>query len=115
MGLVPQVRFLGRLSFPLCTDSARVETVQMTVGVPQLQFSWIVQFLDKIVYMPAVVFFFFDKVIDVPVVLCNGIPQAQFIDGYDVHVIMQRRYVTAPRTISWLRLRGQRSAPHLAN
>ena len=32
---------------------------------------------------------FFDKVVDVPVVLCNGIPQVQFIDSYDVPVIMQ--------------------------
>ena len=47
--------------------------------------------------MPAVVHFF-DKVVDVPVVLCNGVPQVQFIDGYDVPVIM----------------RGQRSAPNLA-
>ena len=42
---------------------------------------------------------FFDKVVDVPVVLCNGVPQVQFIDGYGVPVIM----------------RGQRSAPHLAD
>ena len=96
--LVPQVQFLGRLSCPLCNDSSRLNTVQITVGVPQLQFSWVVQFLDKIVYMPAVVHFF-DKVVDVPVVLCNGVPQVQFIDGYDVPVIM----------------RGQRSAPHLAD
>ena len=32
---------------------------------------------------------FFDKVVDV-LVLCNGILQVQFIDGYDVPVIMQR-------------------------
>ena len=24
---------------------------------------------------------FFDKVVDVPVVLCNGVPQVHFIDG----------------------------------
>ena len=57
-------------------------------GVPQLQ----------VVYMSAVVHFF-DKVVDVPVVLCDGVPQVQFIEGYDVPVIM----------------RGQRSAPHLAD
>ena len=50
--LVPQVQFLGRLSFPLCNDSARVETVQITVGVPQLQFSWVVHFLRKIFTCP---------------------------------------------------------------
>ena len=53
--LVPQVQFLGRLSFPLCNDSARVETMQITVGVPQLQFSWVVRFLQKIFDTPAVV------------------------------------------------------------
>ena len=36
---------------------------------------------------------FFDKVVDVPVVLCEGVPQVLFIDGYDVPVIMQRRHV----------------------
>ena len=41
---------------------------------------------------------FFDQVVDVPVVLCNGIPQVQFIGGFDVPMIM----------------RGQRSALHLA-
>ena len=49
--LVPQVQFLGRLSCPLCNDSARVETVQITEGVPRWQFSWVVQFLEKNVYM----------------------------------------------------------------
>ena len=52
----------------------------------------------SVVYMPAVVQFFV-KVVDVPCVLCDGVPQVQFIDGYDVPVIM----------------RGQRSAPHLAD
>ena len=46
---------------------------------------WIIQFLDKVIYMPAVVFS------SVPVVLCNGIPQVQFVDGYDVPVIMRNR------------------------
>ena len=36
-------------------DSARVETVQITVVVAQLQFSLVVHFLPKIFYMPAVV------------------------------------------------------------
>ena len=56
-----------------------------------------VPFLDKVVYMPAVVRFF-DKVVDASVVLWNGVPQVQFIDGYHVPVIMD----------------GQRSAPYLA-
>ena len=68
------MQFLGKLSCLLCIDSARVETVQITVGVPQLQISWVLQFSDKVVYMPAVVYFF-DKVVEVPVVLCNGVPQ----------------------------------------
>ena len=55
-------------------------------GVPQFQFS------DKVVDMTVVVQFF-DKVVDDPVVLCDGVPQVQFIDGFDVPVIMQRRYV----------------------
>ena len=38
------------------------------------------------------------QVVDVPVVLCNGVPQVQFIDGNDVPMIMH----------------VQRSAPHLA-
>ena len=32
-------------------------TVQITVCVPQLQFSWVLQFSNKVVYMPAVVQF----------------------------------------------------------
>ena len=42
---------------------------------------------------------FFDKVVDVPVVLCNGVPQVHSIDGCDAHMVM----------------RVQRSAPHLAD
>ena len=55
------------------------------------------QFLDKL-DTPAMRVFF-DQVVDVPVVLCNGIPQVQFIDGCYVSMIM----------------RGQRSALHLAD
>ena len=58
---------------------------------------------------------FFDKVVDVPDVLCNGIPQVQFIDGCDVPVIMLGRYVAASRTISRLRMHVLRSALHLAD
>ena len=46
---------------------ARVKTVQITVGVPQ--FSWVVQFLDEFVVVQ-----FFDKLVDVPVVLCDEVP-----------------------------------------
>ena len=42
---------------------------------------------------------FFDKVVDVPFVLSDEVPQMQFIEGSDVPVV----------------LRGQRSAPHLAD
>ena len=80
-------------------------TVQTTVEVPQLlgvpvEFPQ-VQFLDKFdtPVMHARCRVFFDKVVVVPVVLCNRVPQVQFIDGYGVSVFM----------------RGQRSAPHLAN
>ena len=45
-------------------------------GVPQLQFSWVVKFLDEFVYMAAVVQFF-DKVFDVPVVLCDEVPHVR--------------------------------------
>ena len=55
-----------------------------------------VQFLDK--FDTPVMRVSFDKVVNVPVVLCNGVPQVQFIDGYDVSMIMHL----------------QRSAPHLA-
>ena len=57
---------------------------RVPVEIPQ------VQFLDK--FDTPVMRVFFDRVVDVPVVLCK------FIDGYGVPVIM----------------RGQRSAPHLA-
>ena len=83
---------------PLDVDLRPGRDSAITVGVPQLQFSWVVQFWERFVYMSAVVHFF-DKVVDVPVVLCNGVPQVQFIEGYDVTVIMH----------------GQRSAPHLAD
>ena len=66
----------------------RIETVQKTVEVPQLPSRWVVQFLDKVVDMPVVVQRV-DKVIDVPVV-----QMPQFIDGMDVPVIMQRRWVS---------------------
>ena len=56
-----------------------------------------VQFLDK--FDTPVTRVFFDKVVDVPVVLCNGFLQVQFIDGYDAPMVM----------------RVQRSAPHLAD
>ena len=56
-----------------------------------------VQFVDK--FDTPVMRVFFDKVVDVPVVLCNAVPQVQFIDGCDVPMIM----------------RVQRSAPHLAD
>ena len=39
--------------------------------------------------MSAVVHFF-TNVVDVPVVLCNGVLQGQFIDGYDVPVFTRR-------------------------
>ena len=70
---------------------------------------WVVQFLNKVVYMPAVVFSSTRWSMSP---LCCAV---QFIDGYDVPVIMQRRYVTASMTISGLHLRGQRSALHLAD
>ena len=58
-------------------------TVQTTVEVPQLLGVPVenlqVQFLDKfdtpVVHARRRVFF--DKVVDVPVVLCNGVPQVQ--------------------------------------
>ena len=72
-------------------------TVRTTVEVPQLLGVPVeipqVQFLDKL--DTPVMRVFFDKLDDVPVVLCNG----QFIDGHDVTMIM----------------RVQRSAPHLAD
>ena len=37
------------------------------------------QFLDK---FDTVVIHALDIVVDVPVVLCNGVPQVHFIDGY---------------------------------
>ena len=70
-------------------------TVQTTVGVPQL--------LGVLVE------------VDDPVVLCDWVPQVQSIDGCDVPVFMQRRYVPASRTISRLRICIHRSAPHLAD
>ena len=75
--------------------------MQTTVEVPQLLGVPVeipqVRFLDK--FDTPVMRVFFDKVVDVPVVLCNGVPEVQFIDGYDVPMIM----------------RVQRSAPHLAD
>ena len=62
--------------------------MQKTVEVPQLPSRWVVQFLDKVVDMPVVVQRV-EKVIDVPVV-----QMPQFIDGMDVPVIMQRRWVS---------------------
>ena len=38
--------------------------------------------------MPAVVHFF-DKVVDVPFVLCDEVPQVQFIEGSDVPVVLR--------------------------
>ena len=70
------------------------------------------QFLDK---FDTIVIHALDKVVDVPVVLCNGVPQVHFIDGCDVPVIMQRCEVPASKTISRLRPCGKRSAPHLAD
>ena len=55
-----------------------------------------VHFLDR--FDTPVMRVFFDKVVDVLVVLCNGFPQVHFIDGYHVPVIMH----------------VERSAPHLA-
>ena len=46
----------------------------------------LVQFLDK--FDTPVMRVFFDKVVDVPVVLCNGVLQVKFIKGYDVPMIM---------------------------
>ena len=89
------MQFLEKLSSPLCNDSARVETVQITVGVRNC-FSVGPPILGPVGHMPDVVHFF-DKVVDVPFVLCDGIPQVQFIEGYDVPMVM----------------RAQRSAPHL--
>ena len=54
-----------------------------------------VQFLDK--FDTPVLRVFFDKVVDVRVVLCNGVLQVQFIEGYAVPMIMH----------------VMRSAPHL--
>ena len=51
------------------------------VEIPRVQFS------DK---FDTIVIHALDKVVDVPVVLCNGFPQVHFIDGCDVPVIMQR-------------------------
>ena len=42
-----------------------------------------VEFLSAVVH-------FFTKVVDVPVVLCNGALQGQFIDGYDGTVFTRR-------------------------
>ena len=56
-----------------------------------------VQFFDK--FDTPVTRVFFDKVVDVPVVLCNGVLQVQFIEGYDVPMIMH----------------VLRSAPHLVD
>ena len=74
--------------------------MQTTVEVPQLLGVPVevpqVQFLDK--FDAPVMRVSFDKVVDVPVVLWNGVPQVQFIDGSDVPMIMHL----------------QLSAPHLA-
>ena len=45
---------------------------------------------------------FFDKVVDVPVVLRNGVPQVHFIDGCHVPVIMHVER-SAPHLAAWLR------------
>ena len=103
---IPQLQLLDKLMISIVVqrlvpgrDSADncggVAVAWTPVEIPQ------VQFLDKLdtPFMHARCRVFFDKVVDVPVVLCNGVPQVQFIDGYGVPVIM----------------RGQRSAPHLAD
>ena len=59
-------------------------------------FPGFVQFLEKL--DTPVLRVFFDKVVDVPVVLCDGVLQVQFIEGYDVPMVMH----------------VLRSAPHLA-
>ena len=59
-------------------------------------FPGFVQFLDRL--DTPVLRVFFDKVVDVPVVLCSGVLQVQFIEGCDVPMIMH----------------VLRSAPHLA-
>ena len=72
------------------------------VEIPQ------VQFLDKL--DTPVMRVFFDQVVDVPVVLCNGISQVQFIDGCDVPMIMRgKRYSarSSNRARQWQLIRAE--------
>ena len=114
---IPQLQLLDKLMTSVVIqrlvsgrDSADDCEFQQLLGVP-VEIPR-VQFLDK---FDTNVIRALDRVVDVPVVLYNGVPQVHFIDGCDVPVIMQRYYVPASRTISRLRLCSQRSAPHLAD
>ena len=84
---VPQ--FLGSLwRFRRCsswTSSTRPLCATTDAGVV----AWARPVFGQVRYMSAVEHFF-TEVVDVPVVLCNGVLQGQFIYGYDVSVFTRR-------------------------
>ena len=72
---IPQVQFLDKFDTPVvCNDRCRSRSLGSCSSWTRLD--------------TPVMRVFFDKVVDVPVVLCNGVLQVQFIEGYDVPMIM---------------------------
>ena len=114
---VPQMQFLDKLITSVViqrlvpgrdsTDNCEFpQLLEVPVEIPQ------VQFLDK---FDTIVIHALDKVVDGPRCAVQWGSAGALHRRLYVPVIMQRCYVPASRTISRLRLCGQRSAPHLVD